>query len=111
MKKVRASAARIPQAKRRVSANAFKYKVIPVPAAQNNQERATKASVNADEEAENDDFYCSDVSASKSRKRSHSEIRSSSPAALLPRSSSPVAPLLKKAKFHQRSASQLTPVY
>ena len=102
MKKVHAAAAKIPQ----VSANAFK--VIPtVPSHQLELEgQATEASVNVDEEAEDDQIANSDVSASKSRKRSHSELRSSSPVTHSVRSSSPVASIQKKKKFHKHSHAE-----
>jgi hypothetical protein len=90
-----------------VSANAFKA-ITPLAQIQIHQGRATEASVNADDNAENN----GDMSAPSSRKRSHADFRSSSPLAVARShssspvagshiescSSSPVAPLQKKAK-------------
>ena len=79
LKRVHATVARIPQAKSHISANAFK--VIPT---QSPQERATDATFNTDEEPEaENDQNSGDVSASKSRKCSHTDkdLHSSSPVA------------------------------
>jgi hypothetical protein len=103
LKKVRAAAARIPQ----VSANAFKA----IPTAQNkshqrqSEEQVTEYELEA-ENLKDQRTAGSDVSASKSRKRSHSELRSPSPVASI-RSSSPVALLQNKKKFRKRSHSEL----
>ena len=109
MKKVRASAARIPQAKPHVSANAFK--VIPTASViQSHQEQATEDSVNPDEEPEEEnDQNASDVSASNFRKRSHSELRSSSPVAHSLRSSSPVTRSSSPVAHSLRSSSPIIP--
>jgi len=102
LKKVRAAAARIPQ----VSANAFKA----IPTAQNkshqrqSEEQVTEYELEA-ENLKDQRTAGSDVSASKSRKRSHSELRSPSPVASI-RSSSPVALLQNKKKFRKRSHSE-----
>jgi hypothetical protein len=110
LKRVGVAAAKFFQAKpAHVSANAFKFKVIPASEIQSRQGRATEASVNTDEEAEIDDgSHGNDsdaISASKSHKRSHIEHQSSLPAAHSSpgfRSSSPVAPQ-RKAKSRKRS--------
>ena len=74
------------------------------------QALATEVVVNVtDDEAENEKNTSSDVATSKSRIRSRSELRPSLP--VTPghslRSSSPVAPLPKKAKSHNRSSSPI----
>lgn len=84
MKKVHATAARIPQAKLHVSANAFKL----IPTTPNHQEQVA---TDTDEDSE--------ASASKPRKRSHTELHSSSPVT--------VAPLQKKLKYSKRSRDEL----
>ena len=126
LKRVGAAAARIPQAKPHISANAFK--VIPTSTPIQNpshQEQATEVSLNTDEEPEpepeNEGSFDPDVSASKSRKCSRGVSRSSGFCSSTPvtrtsspftRSSSPVAhsslpvqvaPLQKKAKSQKRS--------
>ena len=82
LKRVGAAAARIPQAKPHISANAFK--VIPTSTPIQNpshQEQATEVSLNTDEEPEpepeNEGSFDPDVSASKSRKCSRGVSRSS----------------------------------
>lgn len=111
MKKVHASAARIPQAKPHVSANAFK--VIPTASViQSHQEQATEDSVNPDEEPpaeEENDQNASDVSASNFRKRSHSELRSSSPVARSLCSSLPVTRSSSPVAYSLRSSSPIIP--
>ena len=108
LKRVHVAAARIPQAKPCVSANAFK--LILTAQIQSHQGLATEAIVITDEEGGINQNHSSDVSASKSRKRSHTDLHSSSPVAHSFHTSLPVAPLKKKAKSHSAGLHSSLPV-